>query len=263
MIESFTLSAEAADVLGEDLRVDLRQFPFEIPHFAATLDERARLRKDVWGGLEQRRLADRGRAEPEVEQALNLLHRPETGVAVTSYDGKSDAVYRARVAVAGRAGVLAVQEEQGLRIEFIDVRGLARVCVGLLPEVPAGKLDAGTIAAAGEPKPQPVREAEPDSWLGSAQPGASRRGGGDLRKVEKIMALPTRRVGYFVVTGRDGGGQPVRLPAIGWRDTEEGRYSVTTRRNNDGERWNTFGPADKQRLARYLDEQLAAFRPAR
>ncbi|MEV0704632.1 ESX secretion-associated protein EspG [Saccharopolyspora sp. NPDC050389] len=98
--------------------------------------------------------------------------------------------------------------------------------------------------------------------VGRRPPGA-RGGGGELRKVEKTMALPTRRVGYFVVTGRDGGGQPVRLPAIGWRDTEEGRYSVTTRRNNDGERWNTFGPADKPRLARCLDEQLAAFRPAR
>ncbi|SDW83299.1 hypothetical protein SAMN05216215_1005259 [Saccharopolyspora shandongensis] len=30
-----------------------------------------------------------------------------------------------------------------------------------------------------------------------------------------------------------------------------------------GERWNTFRPADKQRLARYLDEQVGAFRPAR
>ncbi|MEV5542833.1 hypothetical protein AB0L13_39040 [Saccharopolyspora shandongensis] len=30
-----------------------------------------------------------------------------------------------------------------------------------------------------------------------------------------------------------------------------------------GERWNTFGPADEQRLARYLDEQFGAFRPAR
>ncbi|KAA5832488.1 ESX secretion-associated protein EspG [Saccharopolyspora hirsuta] len=261
MIDSFTLSAESVDILGEDLQLDLRQFPFEIPHFCATLDERARLRKDVWSELERRRLADRGRAEPELEQALQLLHRPEVAVAVTSYDGKSDAVYRARVVAAGRAGVVAVQDERGLRIEFIDVRGLARVCVGLLPEAPAGKLDAGTIAVAGEQKPQPEPNAEPDSWLGAAQPSASGRGGGDMRKVERIMALPLRSVGYFVVTGVDADGQQVRLPAISWRDTEEGRYSVTTRRNHDGQRWNTFSPADKPRLARYLDEQLASVRP--
>ncbi|WP_395474903.1 ESX secretion-associated protein EspG [Saccharopolyspora spinosa] len=259
MLDSFTLSAEAADILGEDLRIDLRQFPFEIPHFGATIDDRAQLRRDVWSGLERRRLAECGRAEPELEQVLNLLHSPEISVAVTSYDGRTDAVYRARSAVVSSAGVVAVQEEQGLRIEFIDARGLSRVCVGLLPEVPAGKLEAGTIAAAGEPEPEPVADGEPDSWLAAAQPSISGHGGGDLRKVQKIMALPVRRVGYFVVTG----GRQVRLPAIGWRDTEEGRYSVTTRRNNDGEHWNTFGPADRTRLIRYLDEQLAAFHPDR
>ncbi|MGW3469572.1 ESX secretion-associated protein EspG [Saccharopolyspora sp. NPDC000995] len=253
MLDSFTLSAEAADILGEDLRIDLRQFPFEIPHFGATIDDRARLRRDVWSGLERRRLAERGRAEPALEQALNLLHRPEISVAVTSYDGRADAVYRARAAVAGSAGVVAVQEEQGLRIEFIDARGLSRVCVELLPDVPAGKLEAGTIAAAGEPEPERVANDEPDSWLATAS--ISGHGGGDLRKVQKIMALPVWRVGYFMVTG----GRQVRSPAIGWRDTEEGRYSVTTRRNNDGEHWNTFGPADKARLHRYLDERLAAF----
>jgi ESX secretion-associated protein EspG len=261
MLDSFSLSAETVDILGEDLRLNLRQFPFEIPHFGATVDERARLRKEVWAGLEQRRLAERGRAEPELEQALHLLHRPAVAVAVTSYDGQSDAVYRARVAVAGRAGVVAIQDERGVRIEFIDVRGLAQVCVGLLPEVPAGRLEAGTIAASGAQKPQQVADAEPDSWLGSAQPSTSGRGGGDMRKVERIMALPTRRIGYFVVSGVDSAGKPARLPAVGWRDTEEGRFSVTTRRNNDGEQWNTFGPADKPRLARYLDEQLATFRP--
>ncbi|MER7013379.1 ESX secretion-associated protein EspG [Saccharopolyspora sp. NPDC000359] len=257
---SFTLSAESVDILSEDLRLNLRQFPFEIPHFCPTLDERARLRQDVWSELERRRLADRGRAEPELEQALQLLHRSPVAVAVTSYDGRTNAVHRARVVASGRAGVVAVQDERGLRVEEFDVRGLAQVCVGLLPDVPAGKLEAGTISTTAEQRPQPEPEAEPDSWLGAVAPSSSGRGGGDMRKVERIMALPVHSVGYFVVTGVDAGGQQVRLPAIGWRDTEEGRYSVTTRSNHDGQRWNTFSPADKSRLARYLDEQLGAFR---
>ncbi|MBB5155586.1 hypothetical protein BJ970_003120 [Saccharopolyspora phatthalungensis] len=261
MLDSFTLSLVAADILGEDLAVNLRRAPFEIPHSGATLDERARLRKDVWAELEERRLADRGRAEPEVEQALNLLHGPEIDIAVTSYDRESDEVYRARVAVAGRAGVVAIQEESGLRIEFIDFRGLARVCVELLPEVAAGKLEGGTIFAEGETKLE-RDDAEPDSWMASATPTWS-GGGNELRKVQNIMALPVRRIGYFVVSGRDGDGRLVRLPAVGWRDTEDGRYSVTTRRNNDGEDWNTFTPADKPRLARYLDEQIDNFRADR
>lgn len=257
MLNSFTVSVETADILGEDLRIDLRQFPFEIPHSGATLDERARLRKDAWSRLELQRLAERGRAERELVRALKLLHRPDIAVAVTSYDGQVDAIHRARVAVSGGGGVLAVQVARTLRVEFIDVRGLAGVCVGLLPEVPAGTLEAGTISTA-EPS-LPGGTAEQDSWLGEALPdvaGAS----SEFRKVRKIMSLPVHRVGYFAVTGQGSSARPVRFPAIGWRDTEDGRYSVTTRRNNDGECWNTFSPADKPRLARYLDEQLADFR---
>jgi hypothetical protein len=262
MLDSFTLSLAAADILGEELAVNLRRFPFEIPHSGATVDERARLRREIWSGLEQRRLAYRGQLEPEVEQALNLLHHPEVEVAVTSYEGETDAVYRARVAVSGRTGVVAIQQEQGLRIEFVDARGLARICVELLPEVPAGKLEAGTISAGGVPKPQRGDDSEPDSWMSSATQN-SWGGDHELRKVQQIMALPTRRIGYFVVSGRDGGGRPVRYPAVGWRDTEEGRFSVTTRRNNEGEQWNTFSPADKPRLARYLDEQFSTITPGR
>src|SRR5437879_4164084 len=98
MTNSFTLSPEAADILSEDLSLNLRQFPLEIPHFGATLDERARIRTKVWSDLEGRRLSERGRAEPEVEQALKLLHNADITVAVTSLEVKPEKVLRARVA---------------------------------------------------------------------------------------------------------------------------------------------------------------------
>lgn len=77
--------------------------------------------------------------------------------------------------------------------------------------------------------------------------------------MRRITELPTRRIGYFFVTGLDELGKPVQLPAVGWRDTEQGRYSVTTRRNHDGQDWHTFAGADKQRLGTYLGEQLETF----
>ncbi|RCW45323.1 ESAT-6 protein secretion system EspG family protein [Halopolyspora algeriensis] len=258
---SFTLSLQAADILAEDLQVDLRQFPFEIGHGGATLDERARLRTEVYGDLQHRRFADRGEVDPEVHRALTLLHTPEIGVAVVAVDVPTDEVFRARIAVSGNAGVLAIQQQQRIRFDPVDPRGLVRVCTGLLSDVPAGHLESATVSTTQEQQPTGATGDDADgSWLSSAQATATRQAGGaQLRKVQRIMALPVQRVGYFFVTGRDDRGDPVRLPAIGWRDTEQGRYSVTTRRNNDGETWNTFTGADKQRLAAHLGEQLRSF----
>ncbi|MDR7301215.1 ESX secretion-associated protein EspG [Haloactinomyces albus] len=260
MPRSFALPLQAADILAEDLRVDLRRFPFEIAHGGATLDERARMRTQVWNELRSRGLADRDEVDPEVHQALGLLHASDIDVAVTAVEVATDEVLRARIAVSGRAGVQAIQEQQRIRFEPVDPRGLARICTELLSDVPAGRLDSGTIATSQGQQAGGSGGNAGGAWSGAAQATATRQSGGaEMRKVQRIMALPVRRVGYFFVTGRDGQGKPVRLPAIGWRDTEQGRYSVTTRRNNDGEDWNTFAGADKPRLATYLGEQLGAF----
>jgi hypothetical protein len=260
MINSFTLSPEAVDILGEDRNVKLRQFPFEIPYSGATWDERAQIRGKVWAELERRKLVEKGREEPEVEQALKLLHGSDIAVAVTALEARSEDVFRARVAATGRAGVLAVQNERGVTIEFVDPRGLARICTNLLPDEPTGHLESATLSTVSEQKPaRKTDNAQRDSWLGSAQATPRSRGGAEMRKAQQILALPVKRVGYFFVTGRDDRGTAVRLPAIGWRDTEEGRYSVTTRRNNNGEQWNTFAGADKPRMAQYLNEQFKQF----
>lgn len=264
---SFTLSLQAADVLGEDLRVSLRQFPFEIPYSGATVHERSRVRTDVWADLRCRGLADSDGVDPDVDQALKLLHAPGVVVAVTAVEVATEAVFRARVAVSGRAGIRAVQDEQRVRFEFVDTRGLARTCTDLLPDVPTGRLESATISTAPDTQ-QSRREADDNgsgnagSWLAAAQATASNQAGGArMRKAQRIMALPVQRVGYFFVTGRDGAGKPVRLPALGWRDTAQGRYSVTTRRSNDGADWNTFAGAGKADLARYLDEHLGRLQP--
>ncbi|CAM00319.1 ESAT-6 protein secretion system EspG family protein [Saccharopolyspora erythraea NRRL 2338] len=257
MVDSFTLSLEAADILGEDLRVNLRRFPFEVPHFGTTLDQRAGIRREVWAELSSRGLADHGRPEPDVETAVKLVDRSDMSIAITSYEVGSEEVFRGCVAVSGRTGVLARQEPRGVRFEYIDVRGLARICAQLLPAHPEGHLEAATVSA-GTPEPANHRaDAEEQSWLGAVQASAAGRSGSELRKAQAIMALPLLRVGYFVVSGHDGAGRRMRLPAIGWRDTEDGRYSVTTRRNQAGERWNTFAAADIPKMVRYLDEQLA------
>lgn len=253
MATSFTLTQQAADILSEDLSCDLRQFPFEIGHHGATVDERAQIRGTVWKELQQRKIADQDEIAPEAHHALTLLHKPDLTLAVTAADSHSGEVFRARIAASGRTGVQAIQDEHGLRISTIDPRGLARVCTDLLPDLAPGKLESATISA----QPRQTGGGGESSWLSDAQPRQA--GGPEMRKMQQIMALPTQRVGYIFVTGRDQHGKPVQLPAVGWRDTDKGRYSVTTRRNHDGQDWTTIAAADKQRLATYIGDQLKAF----
>ncbi|SDP70407.1 EspG family protein [Actinopolyspora xinjiangensis] len=257
MPSSFTLSTRAADVLCEDLGIDLRRFPFELEYHGGTTEERSRIREAVWRELTDRGLADGREPDQDVEAALRLLHSPKLDIAVTWLETATEEVFRARASVSGNLGVRAVQDSDGLRVGFVDTRSLVRECTDLLPEVSVGTLETATVnttaASGGGP------ETDGDSWLTDAEhrpPGRS--SDRQLRAAQRILTLPTERIGYFFITGDAADGETPRPPAIGWRDTEDGRYSITARRNNDGADWNTFAPADKQRLAGYLTEQLNA-----
>ncbi|WP_019855304.1 ESX secretion-associated protein EspG [Actinopolyspora mortivallis] len=260
MPRSFTLSTKAVDVLAEELAINLRRFPFEFDHHGSTTDERSGVRSEVYAELSRRGLLDGEEPDQDLEAALRLLHTPRVEIAVTYVETATEEVFRARTAVSGHTGVRAVQYPDNLRLTFVDPRGLARLSADLLPEVAAGKLEAATIHASdggGWHNEEPDRDDE--SWLSTVETTATaRRGGRDTRAARHILTQPTHRIGYFFVSGRNDSGETVRMPPVGWRDTDSGRYSVTTRRNNDGAEWNTFAGADKRRLAGYLAEQLDA-----
>ncbi|PRW63236.1 ESX secretion-associated protein EspG [Actinopolyspora mortivallis] len=260
MPRSFTLSTQAVDVLAEDLAINLRRFPFEFDHHGSTADERSGVRSEVYAELSRRGLLDREEPDQDLEAALRLLHAPRVEIAVTYVETATEEVFRARTAVSGRTGVQAVQHPDTLRITFIDPRGIARLSADLLPEMAVGKLEAATIPASdGGGRHDEEPEQDEESWLSTVETTATkRRGGRDTHAAQHILTRPTHRIGYFFVSGRDDSGETVRMSPVGWRDTDSGRYSVTTRRNNDGAEWNTFAGADKQRLAGYLAEQLDA-----
>lgn len=261
MPRAFSLSTLAADVLGEHLGINLRRFPFELDHHGATAEERTELRHEVWNELSRRGLLDHDELDQDVEAALLLLHTPRIEIATTYLEASTEQVHRARTVVTGRTGVRATQQPEHVRLEFVDPRGLARLCTDPLPEEKAGSLEAATINATQEPARGSSDDGGDTSWLSRPENTATARSGGpQLRAAQRILGQPTHRIGYFFVTGRGHGGETTRLPAIGWRDTETGRYSITTRPNNDGAEWNTFAGADKQRLTTYLTEQLNALR---
>ncbi|ONI93042.1 hypothetical protein ALI22I_00400 [Saccharothrix sp. ALI-22-I] len=236
---STILALPEFDVLWEDLRVGAAPYPLEIRHHGTTLDERARVRADVHATLSRRGLFRRGRPEPELEDALLLLARPETAIAVMGLpDAAGDDLLRALVVARGRQAVLAVQRADGVRLDVLRDVSLPVAAVSVLPPMPAGPGRPVTVQAAA-----------------MGQQGATRtaRGGAndDVRALQSMLAGPITGTGHFAAT-RENGPTP---PAVTWIDTPRGRYASV------GTDWLTVAPADHTGLVRRLSQALA--QPAR
>ncbi|KJK51676.1 hypothetical protein UK23_06035 [Lentzea aerocolonigenes] len=67
------------DALGVALRLNVRQFPFSIPHFAVEAEERLRMGQD---DLIARGLIRGDSFAPELEQALNVYARGRVATAM-------------------------------------------------------------------------------------------------------------------------------------------------------------------------------------
>lgn len=52
MVETITLSIPAVDLLGEQLNLTVRQYPFELPRIGELGEDRTRLAQQVWQELE-------------------------------------------------------------------------------------------------------------------------------------------------------------------------------------------------------------------
>src|SRR5882762_7895641 len=79
-MEPIVLSLLDFDVLWENERFPRRHVALDVPSPGRTHSERARLVADTWRSLEQRGLADRGRATPDLSDDLTLLAYPRRSV---------------------------------------------------------------------------------------------------------------------------------------------------------------------------------------
>ncbi|GAA4611953.1 ESX secretion-associated protein EspG [Saccharopolyspora hordei] len=243
MVETITLSIPAVDLLGEQLNLTVRQYPFELPRIGELGEDRTRLAQQVWQELESTGLARGGRPEPEVEDALYLLCSSEVSIAAAGLlDVRAGHRLAARVVATGEVGVVGVLDGRGLRMSFLAPDALPRAGADLLPDAPPGTAEA-------------VRAV------------ADRSGGhpadADIEGLPQLRAITSRqkfRLGHFVVSGDRRAGP--RLPNLIWFDNDQGRYVVQGERTETQDVV-TCHPADKRAIAGQLAALVDRARPAR
>jgi len=257
---SFTLSLAAADVLGQTLDVNVRQFPFDIPSFGEFERDRQRIARAVFVDLNRRGLIRRGDIDPELTKAMRTLSEYAIAIAVMGTVENDRQIY-ARAATNGETAVLAVKEGQSLRLELIRPTALALTLVGLLPKAEAGPGQSVTIT---QPAREPASRNLDEDDFGSVSMGRHAIDQ-QLRVAASYLNRPRTGTGFFTVTGRDRVlGRELHGGGLTWVDTDAGRYLTLSRPpGEDGQIRSTFSPADSVRLTHALGEMIESVAPRR
>ncbi|MGZ3142715.1 ESX secretion-associated protein EspG [Lentzea chajnantorensis] len=240
------LSLPAFEVLWEDLRAGSLPYPFDIPSHGDTLDERERIKKAVHQDLERRGLARRGRPEPDLDDALRLLARPELRViALCMPDMSREKLVRACVVARGGYAVLVSQEDTTMTLNQVQPNEIATSLAGVVPQGRPGQGKLVTVPAqAFENQPQQHREGFRQAVRATENE--------DVRLAKQMLAGPALGNGHFLVQ-LDQGRTKRDFPPVTWIDTQNGRYANVQLRTG----WFTISPADNMGLARHLGQVLA------
>ena len=239
------LSLPAFEVLWEDLRVGSMPYPFDISQHGETLDDRARIKAAVHADLERRNLARRGRPEPDLEDALNLLARPELRVvALCIPDMNQDKLVRASVVARGGYAVLVTQDDTAITLNLVQPNEIATSLANAMPPGRPGPGKPVTV-------PAEAFESPPQQQEGFRQAVRSSEND-EVRLAKQMFSGPAIGNGHFLVKMEQGRTQR-DFPPVTWIDNSQGRYSnVETRKG-----WFTISPADNTGLARHLGQVLA------
>jgi hypothetical protein len=256
-----TVSLAAFDILWEELRLGSPPYPFQIPSYGETYEERSRIRAAVHADLEQRGVTERGRVVPPVAAAMALVARPHIQLdTISTVDVREEsAMLRAAAAARGREAVLAVQEGQLVRLEWTRDTALAASIVGLLPPTKAGPGREVSLPASLVGGSAAVRHAMP-------QPVAvTRRTAESVSKEQRkalaaIMEPEVLRLGQIGVGLFDERGRVRRLPGMSWFDNADGRYYSVVSPGRDGQDWATVSPGDASRMVYRLGEMIRTAR---
>lgn len=244
-------SFAALDVLGEALRINLRRFPFAIPHHGTTREDRVRLIEAVHRDLIERGLVRDGEFAQELVEALHVFAR---GHLVTALVGTSGDTQPIGLAVTDdRTGVIAEQRDNTIVFQLCQPDSAVPRLVRLLPPMRPGP--GVSVAVADTSSPTSRRRADEDfseHTFRTPVKAAAPSPVGQRAAAEEILRRPRLGAGYLQVSARGRNGREIELGTINYLDTDVGRYAVIPATGQDGRLTATYTPADQAALERHL-----------
>jgi EspG family len=262
MAGPFVLSLTEADILGQLLGANIRQFPFQIPSVGRLQVDRLRIAREVFAGLGRRGLIRNGKLDPDLERAMKTMSEYGVSVAVMGTVNDREEIY-ARASATTESGVLARLTGANLRLELIRPTSIAVTLVGLLPKLPPGPGQSVTV---NRPAPTPAAVGGGQYDHGEVFRPISRSSGVDqrLRMAAGYLSRPRTGTGFFAVSGRGRHGREVQGGGLTWFDTDAGRYlSLARPAGEDGSVSSTFSPADSARMIHSLGQMIESVAPRR
>jgi hypothetical protein len=245
------LSKLEFDVLWEHEKLPPRHEALTVPSPGRTHTERRQLVARAFADLEQRGLARRDRAEPELADWLNLLAHPQ--LAIDSWVWTDHRISSLAV-VAGSSALLAAVD--GPEVWLIPARetSIAEAAVSVAGDVVAGpglsvSLPTDVLGAADAEARGDLRE------FASALTRAGVSGPDAKTMADMVGGMNVR--GQFGVTRMHRDQRVVRADrVVAFHDTPRGRYVHLAKPNFDGRMWSTVTPADNRRLVTCVQELM-------
>lgn len=233
-----TLSTVEFEVAWGHLELGPLPPVLDLPSAGRTPEERRLVVDRVLDGLRERGLADRHGLAPELTHALTVLARFSWAVD-TRVIGET--VTRARGAVAGRQGVLAVAAGDRVAVRPVPEHAVVSELAALAGERAGTRADSVSVRA--EALDAAAALADGDLRVLSDELVTRGERAVDARALARICAGAVGR-GQFSVraTGR-AGRQHTAPRVVGFHDTTTGRFLQLRR---DG--WVTFTPASGTQL---------------
>ncbi|MFD5831553.1 ESX secretion-associated protein EspG [Lentzea sp. NPDC060358] len=252
-------SFAALDVLGEALRINVRRFPFTIPHHGTTREDRLRLVEAVHHNLIDRGLVRDGEFAPELVQALQVFAR---GPLVTALVGTAGGMQPVALAVTdGSTGVVAEQQEEAIAFRFCQSDTAVSHLVRLLPSMRPGPGMSVTVTDTSMPAGRRrVHEDFSEHTFKSPVKATAPSPAGQRATAEEILRRPRLGAGYLQVSALGRDGRERALGTINYLDTDVGRYAVIPDTDQDGRATATYTPADQAKIEGHLSRIINSHR---
>ncbi|SFJ82517.1 EspG family protein [Amycolatopsis sacchari] len=272
----FTLGSVEAVVVGRAVGADVRVFPLRISNTTVDPVRFAKLARQVYFDLEDRRLSVRGELNRQVRLAFELLRDHRVVVTASGSDVRYGQL--AVFAVTDGAQALTIGQDDGddrLWFSLLPDEELVPAIAGALPEAgpaPTGPLSVSRrderplSAVAARRQAEEEFDEEETKAFGNLQVNTVVRPRGavappptaDEERLQEIFAGPRLGGGYFTAAGRGRHGERRTVEPVTWLDTEEGRYLVQTSTDATGTITARYVPAGFTDVAQTVRTMISA-----